>query len=75
MPSKAPTLRSSRPPAGRGRRSTPLEVTAIVAERRLSVGELKRIARALAAEGFGELRAWLVNRMSYFGAAKATQLS
>jgi hypothetical protein len=26
-------------------------------------------------QGFGELRAWLVNRMSYFGAAKATQLS
>jgi 2C-methyl-D-erythritol 2,4-cyclodiphosphate synthase len=57
MSSKAAPLPSSRSPAGRGRREKPIEVTALVAARPLSIGELKRASRALAAEGFAEMRA------------------
>jgi hypothetical protein len=55
MPSNA--LHSSRRSGARGKGGMPTEVTALVAARPLSIRELKRIARTLAAEGFTELLA------------------
>ncbi len=50
--------KSLRPPASasRSRRRKPVEVTALLALRPLSDGELKRVSRVLAAEGLGEMR-------------------
>jgi hypothetical protein len=42
--------------APRNRRHKPVEVTALLALRPLSAGELKRVSRALAAEGLAEMR-------------------
>jgi hypothetical protein len=43
-------------PAARTRRRKPVEVTALLALRPLSAGELKRVSRALAAEGLEDMR-------------------
>jgi hypothetical protein len=43
-------------PAPRRPRRTPVEVTALLVLRPLSEGEFKRVSRALAAEGLGEMR-------------------
>jgi hypothetical protein len=43
-------------PAARTPRSKPVEVTALLALRPLSEGELKRVSRALAAEGLEDMR-------------------
>lgn len=50
--------KSLRPPASASRspRREPVEVTALLALRPLSDGELKRVSRVLAAEGLGEMR-------------------
>jgi hypothetical protein len=42
--------------APRNRRHKPVEVTALLALRPLSAGELKRVSRALAAEGLADMR-------------------
>jgi len=50
------SVHSSRRFSAPGGRDTPVEVTALVAARTLSTGELKRVTRALAAEGITGLR-------------------
>src|SRR5689334_20396122 len=57
MATKPVPLPHPRTSAARTRRHKPVEVTALVAPRPLSIGELNRVSRVLAAAGLGDMRA------------------
>ncbi len=57
MATRPAPLPHPRTSAARTQRRKSVEVTALVAPRRLSEGELERVSRVLAAEGIGDMRA------------------
>lgn len=57
MATKSAPLPHPHTSMARNRRHQPVEVTALIASRPLSVSELQRVSRVLAAEGLGDMRA------------------
>ena len=56
MAAKPVPIPPTRTSAARIQRHKPVEVTALVASRPLSIGELNRVSRVLAAAGLGDMR-------------------